>query len=191
MGATISGKTISDKVCIRRLGLPGDLGWVVMAHGQIYTAEFGWDSSFETLVARIVADYATQHDPAREAAWIAELDGERVGCVFCVTDEDDVVGGGEDDVAADRVARVDTAKLRILLVHPDGRGLGIGGLLVDTCLLFAREAGYQRIRLWTNDPLVAARQVYLQRGFALVAQEPHHSFGVDLLGQTYELELAD
>ena len=159
---------------IRELGAPGDLGWVVLAHGEVYAEEFGWTTEFEALVARIVADYAAERDPAREAAWIAERDGRRVGCVFCVADPDD--------------AR--TAKLRILLVHPDGRGRGLGGRLVDTCLAFARDAGYERVRLWTNHPLAAARHLYLERGFALTGEEPHHSFGHDLVGQTYELALA-
>lgn len=157
---------------VRPLDRPGDLGWVVQAHGEVYAAEFGWDVSFEALVARIVADYAASPDPAREAAWIAEIDGRRVGCVFCVAGDDP-----------------STAKLRILLVHPDGRGHGLGGRLVDTCLRFAGDAGYQRMRLWTNDPLAAARRIYLRRGFRLTAEEPHHSFGADLIGQTYELEL--
>jgi GNAT superfamily N-acetyltransferase len=156
---------------IRPIGRPGDLGWVVKAHGEVYATEFGWDTTFEALVARIVADYAADHDPAREAAWIAEVDGRRVGCVFCVTDDET------------------TAKLRILLVHPDGRGRGLGGRLVDACVDFARAAGYARMRLWTNDPLAAARHVYLTRGFSLIAEEPHHSFGADLVGQTYELDL--
>ena len=154
---------------IRDLGAPGDLGWVVMAHGEQYAAEFGWDATFEALVARIVADYAADHDPAREGAWIAERDGRRVGCVFCVRKNDE------------------TAQLRILLVHPDARGQGLGGRLVDTCVDFARRAGYPRVRLWTNDVLVAARRIYLKRGFTLVDEQPHHSFGVDLIGQTYEL----
>jgi len=156
---------------IRNLNQSGDLGWVVMAHGEVYADEFGWDTGFEALVARIVADYATAHDPAREAAWLAEIDGRRVGCVFCV--------------AADET----TAQLRILLVHPDGRGHGLGGRLVDTCLQFARDAGYARMRLWTNDPLKAARAIYRKRGFTLTGEEPHHSFGVDLVGQHYELDL--
>jgi GNAT superfamily N-acetyltransferase len=160
-------------VTIRRLGRPGDLGWVVMAHGEVYSEEFGWDRSFEELVLRIVADYASDRDSRLAAAWIAELDGRRVGCIFCVVDPD----------------RAATAKLRILLVHPDGRGRGLGGRLVDTAVRFAREAGYERVRLWTNDPLVAARRVYLKRGFTLTEEEPHHSFGVDLVGQVYELEL--
>jgi GNAT superfamily N-acetyltransferase len=159
-------------VQIKPLGRPGDLGWVVQAHGELYAAEFGWDSTFEALVARIVADFAAQHDPARERAWIADLDGRRVGCVFCVA-------GDEPG----------TAKLRILLVHPDARGHGVGRRLVDTCLEFAREAGYDRVRLWTNDVLAAARRIYLAAGFRLVAEAPHHSFGVDLVGQDYELDL--
>lgn len=157
---------------IRRLGRPGDLGWVVMAHGEAYAAEFGWDTSFEALVARIVADYAASRDPAREAAWIAELDGRRAGCVFCV--------------AADPA----TAQLRILLVVPMARGHRLGGRLVDECVAFARRAGYARMKLWTNHPLAAARRIYLSRGFKLVEEEPHHSFGADLVGQVYELDLA-
>jgi GNAT superfamily N-acetyltransferase len=162
------------EVVIRSADRPGDLGWVVMAHGEVYASEFGWDSSFEALVARIVADYADhpadEREPGSEAAWIAELDGERVGCIFCLRGPDPA-----------------TAQLRILLVHPDGRGHGLGGVLVDTCLSFARKAGYERMILWTNDPLVAARRIYLSRGFRLAGEEPHHSFGVDLVGQTYEL----
>jgi GNAT superfamily N-acetyltransferase len=163
---------VVDRVVkIRRLGEPGDLGWVVMAHGEVYAAELGWDNSFEALVARIVADYAAAHDPFREGAWIAECDGERVGCVFCVAKDDT------------------TAQLRILLVDPMARGLRLGARLVDECIDFARRAGYQRIMLWTNDPLVAARQIYLAAGFRLTSESPHHSFGVDLIGQTYELDL--
>jgi GNAT superfamily N-acetyltransferase len=156
---------------LRPLGRPGDLGWVVMAHGELYAAEFGWDSSFEALVARIVADYAQQHDPAREAAWIAELDGERVGCVFCV--------------AADER----TAQLRILLVDPRARGHGLGTRLTRACVDFARAAGYERMRLWTNHPLAAARRISLAEGFALVEEEPHTSFGAELVGQVYERSL--
>ena len=157
---------------IRELGRPGDLGWVVQAHGEMYAAEYGWDGDFEALVARIVADYANDHDPARENAWIAELDGKRVGCVFCVDGRDGA-----------------TAVLRILLVDPAARGHGIGKQLVDACVAFARAAGYHRMRLWTNDPLQAARHIYLSRGFELTGEEPHHSFGADLVGQTYELAL--
>jgi GNAT superfamily N-acetyltransferase len=156
---------------IRPLGRPGDLGWVVQAHGEIYAAEFGWNGEFEALVARIVADYAAAHDPAREAAWIAEQAGRRVGCVFCV--------------AADP----DTAQLRILLVHPDARGQRLGARLTRQCIDFARAAGYRRMRLWTNHPLTAARRIYLDTGFTMVESDEHHSFGVDLIGQVYELDL--
>jgi len=162
---------MDEKITIRPAGRPGDLGWMVQAHGELYADEFDWDTSFEALVARIVADYAAEHDPEREAAWIAEAGAGRVGCVLCV--------------AADAT----TAQLRILLVHPDGRGHGLGRRLVDTCVDFARDAGYERMRLWTNDVLVAARQVYLAAGFTLVEEEPHHSFGHDLIGQVYELDL--
>jgi GNAT superfamily N-acetyltransferase len=163
------------RVVIRDLGRPGDLGWVVMAHGELYAAEYGWDTSFEALVARIVADYAADHDPAREAAWIGEVDGQRVGCIFCVRSEDD----------ADR----DTAQLRVLLVHPSARGLGIGRRLVSVCVDFARAVGYRRMTLWTNDVLVSARRIYQAAGFELVDEEPHHSFGADLVGQHWVLDL--
>lgn len=161
-----------EQITIRRLGRPGDLGWVVMAHGEIYAREFGWDSGCEEFIAGIVATYAADHDPSREAAWIAELENRRVGCVFCV--------------AADEA----TARLRLLLVDPGARGCGLGARLVDECLRFARQAGYRHVTLWTNHPLRAARRIYLSRGFTLVQEEPHHSFGVDLIGQTYELELS-
>jgi GNAT superfamily N-acetyltransferase len=160
-------------ISIRPVGRAGDLGWVVMAHGEVYAAEFGWDGTFEALVARIVADYATEHDPRREAGWIADVAGRRVGCIFCMADPD----------------CHSTAKLRILLVHPDGRGQGIGRRLLDASLAFAQMAGYDRARLWTNHPLTAARRIYLQRGFCLVEEEAHRSFGVDLIGQVYELDL--
>jgi GNAT superfamily N-acetyltransferase len=162
----------SAEAVIRPLDRPGDLGWVIAAHGEVYADEFGWDRSFEALVARIVADFAAGHDTEREAGWLAEIDGRRVGCVFCVAGPDS------------------TAQLRLLLVHPDGRGHGLGGRLVDTCLEFARDAGYRTMRLWTNHPLTAARAIYLSRGFTLVDEEAHHSFGVELVGQTYQAELS-
>ncbi len=151
-----------------------------MAHGEIYAAEFGWDTTFEALVAQIVADFAREGGGGRQAAWIAELDGARAGCVFCVADED-------TSSSADR--RGGTAKLRILLVDPPARGHGLGAQLVDRALEFACAAGYTRMRLWTNHPLTAARRIYLSRGFALTGQEPHHSFGAELIGQTYERRL--
>jgi GNAT superfamily N-acetyltransferase len=159
---------ISD-VRIRELGEPGDLGWVVMAHGEIYAKEFGWNTEFEMLVLQIVADFARD---ASGTAWIAESDGRRVGCVFCVADADPVI-----------------AKLRILLVDPAARGQRLGRGLVATALEHARTAGFQRVRLWTNHPLVAAQRVYRDAGFVLIAEQPHHSFGVQLTGQTYELDL--
>jgi len=158
---------------IRALGEPGDLGWVVMAHGELYAREHGWNGELETLTCEIAGGYARRGDRAREAAWIADLDGVRVGCVFCVADP------GEADVAL----------LRILLVAPDARRLGLGGALIDRAIEFARGAGYARMRLWTNHPLEAAARLYRARGFALVASEPHASFGVELVGQTYELAL--
>ena len=159
-------------VVIRQADRPGDLGWVVMAHGEQYAAEFGWNSEFEALVARIVADFAADHDPTRERAWLAEINGRRVGCVFCVR---------KDDA---------TAQLRILLITIAGRGQGLGRRLIDECIDFARAAGYRRMVLWTNDTLAAARHLYLAAGFTLVDESPHHSFGVDLIGQNYELDLA-
>ncbi len=156
---------------IRSANRPGDLGWIVLAHGELYAAEYDYDGSFEALVARIVADYGTRHDPAAEAAWIAELDGRRVGCVLCVR-------------ADDR-----TAKLRVLLVDPAARGHGVGGRLVDECVGFARRAGYQRMTLWTNSGLEAAARVYRSRGFTLIGEADEHSFGHRITGQTYELTL--
>jgi GNAT superfamily N-acetyltransferase len=142
-----------------------------MAHGEQYAAEFGWNTEFEALVARIVADFATDHDPNCERAWLAEIDGHRVGCVFCVRKDNE------------------TAQLRILLVTSDGRGHGLGRRLIAECIDFARAAGYGRLVLWTNSPLVAARYLYLGAGFTLVDEAPHHSFGVDLIGQNYQLDL--
>jgi DNA-binding MarR family transcriptional regulator/N-acetylglutamate synthase-like GNAT family acetyltransferase len=162
----------------RRVGLvirpphPGDLGWVVERHGARYAAEYGWDATFEALVARIVADVAERRDARREAAWIAELDGERVGCVFCS--------------AADAE---DTAQLRLLLVEPSARGSGVGTRLVGECLRFAKRSGYARITLWTNDVLIAARRIYERAGFRCDYREPHHSFGRDLVGEYWSRNL--
>jgi DNA-binding MarR family transcriptional regulator/GNAT superfamily N-acetyltransferase len=157
---------------VLRAPQPGDLGWVVERHGFRYAAEYGWDATFEALVARIVADFAARDDKG-QAAWIAELDGERVGCVFCT--------------AAD-AAR--TAQLRCLLVEPSARGAGVGTRLVDECLRFASRSGYTRIVLWTNSVLSAARRIYERAGFQLDREEPHHSFGQDLIGQSWSRDLS-
>ena len=159
-------------VTIREVGLPGDLGWVVQAHGELYAREYGWDTTFEELVAGIVGEYATRRDPARERGWIAEVDGARAGCVFCTAGPDP-----------------ETAKLRILLVDPQHRGLGLGAALVETCVDFARTSGYARVALWTNSVLESARRLYEAAGFRLVEEERHHSFGHDLTGQTWAVEL--
>ncbi len=150
---------------------PGDLGWIVQRHGEIYAREYGWTMAFEALVARIMADYLEQHRPGRENAWVAEVDGQRAGCVLCVRKDDD------------------TAQLRVLLVEAWARGHGLGARLVDECIRFARECGYRKLALWTNDVLASARKIYQAAGFELVGEERHHSFGKDLVGQYWERAL--
>lgn len=181
---------------VRLRGLrPGDVGWMVSRHAALYAQEYGWDGRFEAMVARIGADYIDHLDPRRECAWIAEragvpgepengsmsgdTPGHPLGCVFLVQAQDETRGQPEPGVA----------QLRLLIVEPAARGLGIGRKLVDECTRFARAAGYERIRLWTNSILIAARTLYAQAGYQLIASEPHESFGQRLIGETWELRL--
>jgi len=161
---------VAPTIALRTHG-PGDIGWIVGRHGALYAEEYGWDITFEALVAKIAARFVERFDPRVERCWIAERDGERAGTVTVVQ----------------RSARV--AQLRLLLVEPSARGLGIGARLVDEALAFARSVGYRRMMLWTNAGLDAARAIYDARGFRLVAEERHHSFGHDLVGQTFERAL--
>jgi len=150
---------------------PGDIEWVIERHGVIYTAEYGWDERFEALVREIASKFAARNDPKRERCWIAELDGTRVGCVFLVEHSKTI------------------AQLRLLLVEPSARGHGIGQRLVAECVAFATNAGYSRMRLWTNDVLISARKIYQAAGFTLIEEEKHASWGKPLTSQTWEMTL--
>lgn len=151
----------------------GDIGWAIERHAEIYAEDFGWNEEFEALVAKLFAEFASKHDPDTERCWIAEVHGERAGCVFVVRNAEDCT----------------TAQLRCLLVDPAWRGMGIGTKLVDECLNFANRAGYRKMVLWTNDVLTSARRIYEQAGFELVDENRHESFGKDLVGQTWMRDL--
>ncbi|KQB60387.1 MarR family transcriptional regulator, partial [Acidovorax sp. SD340] len=165
--ANLSG----PRVAVLRDPVPGDIGWVVQQHGEIYWREYGWDSRFEALVADIAAQFVRKFQSAWERCWVAELDGERVGAVFVVRKS------------------ATTAQLRMLILSPKARGLGLGARLTDECIAFARAKGYKKMVLWTNSCLTAARGIYAKRGFKLAKSEPYEGFGQQLVGETWELKL--
>jgi len=169
--ATLGNEPASRAPVTLRRHRPGDIGWVVQRHGEVYAREYGWNEDFEALVAQIAAEFIQKLDPARERCWIAERAGRRVGSVF----------------VARKTAKV--AKLRLLLVEPEARGIGLGRRLVDECVRFARRAGYRKLALWTQSNLDAARHIYAAAGFKLAGEERHRSFGHNLLAETWELML--
>jgi len=172
---TLTGDCPAPRAFTLRPHRSGDMGWIVQRHGVLYRHEYGWDERFEALVARITAEFIDNFDEKRERCWIAEADGEPVGCVFLISHPE----------------QADVAKLRLLLVEPSARGLGLGNSLVHQCSEFARQTGYRKITLWTNSVLSAARRIYEREGYRLVNESPHHSFGKDLVEQTWHLDLTN
>ena len=165
------GSKLPDAPYIIRDVRPGDIGWIIHRQGVLYNQEYGWDEKFEALVAEIAGKFFTSYDPKRERCWIAERNNEIIGCIFCVKESKTV------------------ARLRLLYVEPSARGLGVGSRLVDECISFAKRAGYRKLTLWTNSVLHSARRIYEHAGFYKVSEEKHHSFGHDLVSQTWELKL--
>ncbi len=170
---TVLGRPPEAPPLVLRPHRPGDMGILVHLEGAGYVEQFGWDGTFEALVERIAADFIANFDAARERCWIAEMSGRHVGHVLLVRHPE----------------QPDTAKLRLLYVDPVARGKGLGQKLIDECVRFARAAGYHKITLWTQSILTAAHRIYQQAGFRLVSEAPHHSFGKDLIGQTWEMDL--
>ena len=168
---SFEGASPENATVLLRSHRPGDIGWVIHRHGALYAEEYGWDDSFEALVAEVAAQFIKNFDPNRERCWIAEVDGEPVGSIFLVKYTEEI------------------AKLRLLLVEPRARGLGIGRRLVGECIDFARQSGYRKVTLWTQSCLLAARKLYREAGFKLVKEEPQRAFGADLVSEIWDLEL--
>jgi DNA-binding MarR family transcriptional regulator/GNAT superfamily N-acetyltransferase len=179
---------VSSPITLRQ-HRPGDMGWVIERHGALYAQEYGWDQRFEALVARIAADFIDRYDPTCERCWIAERNGERLGCVFLVRDTESSASRKTGVPSESTRWGEKTARLRMLLVEPSARGLGLGRTLVQQCTAFARTAGYRRIVLWTNSILDSARRIYEHEGFKLLREKPYSAFGKDLTSQDWQLDL--
>ncbi|KAL2006647.1 hypothetical protein VTN00DRAFT_9315 [Thermoascus crustaceus] len=184
---TTTTTTTTTNAFTLRTHRPGDMGWIVSRHGALYAQEYGWNERFKALVARVTADFIDNYDPTSERCWIAERNNNRefLGCVMVVKDRESSSSSSSSENSNNK-----TAKLRLLLVEPGARGLGLGRTLVRECIQFAREAGYERIVLWTNSVLTAARRIYEREGFRMVTAEEHETFGVKSIGEYWELVIA-